>query len=115
MKILRGDLQEQRYREAEPLEKQERLMYGENEVSYINSKQRRSTLRLMLTNLDRIGLHSVSNPDCNHYAMSLHCENRPSDELAKIQSNSLSVYNPPLTKCHIFELDGNKKEFALKL
>lgn len=66
MKVLKGTLKETRFHwpttnlnngEARPLEVQKETVYHENEVTYMS---------------DKLGLHKISNPDPDTYAVSLH-------------------------------------------
>lgn len=67
MKILKGQLKETRYLwptvqlnngDRNPLQIEAEKTYGENEVTYMS---------------DKLGLHKISNPDPEDYAVSLHC------------------------------------------
>jgi cysteine dioxygenase len=68
MKILKGSLTETRYAwptvdrnnaEDRPLQIMSSKTYQENQVTYMS---------------DKLGLHRISNPDPNEYAVSLHCK-----------------------------------------
>jgi cysteine dioxygenase len=68
MKILKGSLVETRYawptvdlnqKEDHPLRTISHKAYEENEVTYMS---------------DKLGLHRISNPNPNEYAVSLHCK-----------------------------------------
>lgn len=68
MKILKGSLTETRYAwptidrnnaEDRPLQVMSSKTYRENQVTYMS---------------DKLGLHRISNPDPNDYAVSLHCK-----------------------------------------
>jgi hypothetical protein len=68
MKILKGSLTETRYAwptvaqnnaEDHPLKTLSSKTYQENQVTYMS---------------DKLGLHRISNPDPNGYAVSLHCK-----------------------------------------
>lgn len=68
MKVLKGSLVETRYawptvhlneKEDHPLQTIGQKMYGENDVTYMS---------------DKLGLHRISNPRTNEYAVSLHCK-----------------------------------------
>lgn len=67
MKVLKGSLIETRYAwptvqlnkaEDRPLEVLSKKTYDENQVTYMS---------------DKLGLHRISNPDPDDYAVSLHC------------------------------------------
>lgn len=67
MKILKGSLKETRYSwptielnngELRPLQVDKETLYAENEVTYMS---------------DKLGLHKISNPDPDDFAVSLHC------------------------------------------
>ena len=68
MKILKGSLTETRYSwptiernnaEERPLQTLSSTTYQEDEVTYMS---------------DKLGLHRITNPASNDYAVSLHCE-----------------------------------------
>jgi cysteine dioxygenase len=68
MKILKGSLTETRYAmpeetanvtEKSPLEVLAKTTHVENQVTYMS---------------DKLGIHRVSNPDTDNYAVSLHCK-----------------------------------------
>lgn len=68
MKVLKGRLVETRYawptvdlnqKEDHPLKTISQRMYEKNEVTYMS---------------DKLGLHRISNPNPNEYAVSLHCK-----------------------------------------
>ena len=68
MKILKGSLTETRYAwptvdrnngEERPLQILSSTTYDENQVTYM---------------ADELGLHRITNPDPNDYAVSLHCK-----------------------------------------
>ncbi|PGH17338.1 cysteine dioxygenase [Helicocarpus griseus UAMH5409] len=69
MKILKGRLQETLYAwpeedklqkgETSPLAITRETVYGENQVTYMS---------------DKLGLHKISNPDPDNFAVSLHCK-----------------------------------------
>ena len=67
MKVLKGQLKETRYLwptvqlnngDHTPLQIETEKVYGENEVTYMS---------------DKLGLHKISNPNPEEYAVSLHC------------------------------------------
>jgi hypothetical protein len=73
MKILKGSLVETRYAwptdENHPLETISTKAYHKNEVTYMS---------------DKLGLHRISNPDPDNYAVSLHCK---SPETSKTETS----------------------------
>ncbi|EZF10949.1 hypothetical protein H112_07864 [Trichophyton rubrum D6] len=95
MKILHGSLKEHRYDwpeqdkinngEACPLTVTKETILRENEVAYMSDKVSSTSLSLYirqrmlawlarLTSNIQLGLHKISNPDPNDFAISLHCK-----------------------------------------
>lgn len=59
----------------------------------------------------QLGLHRISNPDPNDYAVSLHCRFRHYNIIVTISesyANELKVYTPPNAATHGFSIFDDK-------
>jgi hypothetical protein len=88
MKILKGSLVETRYDwptvelnngETRPLQPKSTRTYTENAVTYMS---------------DKLGLHRISNPDSNDYAVSLHCKFSHYCDYGPGELMTCSIYTP---------------------
>lgn len=98
MKILKGSLTETRYAwptvdrnkgEDSPLQIMSSKTFQENQVTYMS---------------DKLGLHRISNPNADDYAVSLHCESCLL-LIVDIVLTLLLVYTPPnaaVYGCNVF-------------
>ncbi len=62
---------------ASPLAVKKETVFAENQVTYMSDKVL-AVVPTMETSVDaelpQLGLHKISNPDCNNVAVSLHCQ-----------------------------------------
>ncbi|KAJ5551434.1 hypothetical protein N7461_006132 [Penicillium sp. DV-2018c] len=110
MKILKGKLQEDLYswphkkqtagEQAAPLQLTKQSIYGENDVTYMS---------------DKLGLHRISNPDPDDFAVSLHLYTPPNAEI-----HGFSIYDERtgkarhITRSNFYSFRGLRYDDARK-